>query len=300
MKIPTLAPLGLAIALAPAMVSGAGAQVREIDPNGLYPAGTRLSSPLTGIAFQLPEGFRAEWDPSMGGLVAMSTPGVFGGVWGWSEGTIEDVASEVGQRLEAQGILVQPRGEQELTANGMRGVFDARTEDGVGVLYAAIGTGPSGGVVGIVGLADTASAARAETFVERVVGSLEWSRPGAAVWRQEVTGAVLTWGGGGSDLSAGTTTATGASSSSATLALCGVTEYRYQESSESYVSLPGASASSTSSDEHTGQWWLVADLAGTPTLFLDAADGRTFQWSVEESGDGFLIDGYRYTVTGQC
>lgn len=276
------------------------AQVREVDVNGLYPAGTLLSSPLTGIAFRLPDGFRAEWDASLGGLLALSADGAFGGVWGWSEGTVDEVAGEIGARLDQQGIALEVRGEPEIAPTGLRAVFDAVTDDGRGVLHALIRQGPRGGVVAVAGLGAGPIEATAARFVEDVLGSLEWTEPGAAAWRSEVVGSVLTWSGGGSDVSTGTTTATGASSATATLSFCSPARYMYRESSESYVSIMGASASSTSSDEHTGAWWLIADLAGRPLLTLEATDGRTFQWSVEESGDGFLIDGYLYRVTGQC
>ncbi len=294
-------PISLLLTAVLALGSGQlDAQTRQIQPGGLYPANTALASPLTGITFTLPDGFRAEWDPQMGGLVAVSNAGAFGGVWGWSEGTVEEVAAEVGARLEAQGILLEQRGEAELTDVRLRGVFDAVSGGIGGVMHALIQVGPEGGVVAVAALAEPVAEAAARAFVEGIDTSLQWSAPGAAAWRQEVAGAVLTWGGGGSDISTGATTATGASSSSATLAFCGMTEYRYQESSESYVSIPGASASSSSSDEHVGSWWLVADLAGSPTLFLEATDGRAFQWTVEEAADGFLIDGYLYRVTGQC
>lgn len=246
------------------------AQVREIDPNGLYPAGTRLSSPLTGIAFRLPDGFRAEWDPSIGGLVALANDGALGVVWGWSEGTPEEVASEVGSRLDTQGITLQVRGEPVMTPDGLRAVFDAMTDTGRGVLHALIRAGPDGGVIAVAGLNGAGAEATAEAFVDGVEASLEWTRPGAAALREQVVGTVLSWGGSGSDR--------------ATLSFCSPARYAYQESS----------------DQHTGGWWLVADLAGTPTLFLEATDGRTFEWSVEESGDGFLIDGDPYRVTGTC
>jgi hypothetical protein len=252
--------------------AGARAQARPIDVNGLYPAGTVLSSPLTGITFTLPGGFRAEWNRSMGALLAMSTPGVFGSVWGWSNGTIEEAASAVGARLEEQGILVQARGEPEVTADGMRGVFDASTADGKGVLYAAIRPGPMGGVVAIVGLGETASASNAESFVDSVIGSLTWSEPGAAAWTRALSGAVLTWSGD--------------TAAAAALAFCDPAQYSYRDSA--------------AGDAHTGEWWLTADLAGRPELFLQATDGRVLRWPVDEAGGAFLIDGRRYVISGAC
>ena len=287
----------LALALTAGRVAG---QSREIDPDGLYPAGTRLTSPLTGIAFQLPAGFRAEWDRDLGALLALSADGAFGAVWGWSEGSVDDAAGEVGARLDQQGITLEVRGEPAITPTELRAVFEAMSPDGGGVLHALIQQGPRGGVVAVAGLGAEVSEATAARFVDEVGRSLEWTQPGASVWRDQVAGAVLTWDGGASDLSTGSTTATGASSSSATISFCSPDQYAYRQSSETYVSIMGASASNTSSDEHAGGWWLIADLSGRPLLVLEATDGRTFQWTVEEAGDAFLIDGYRYRVTGQC
>lgn len=74
----------------------------------------------------------------------------------------------------------------------------------------------------------------------------------------------------------------------------------YESSSETYVSIAGASASSTSSDGHAGEWWLVADLAGQALLYLEADDGRVFAWDVVERGEDVLVDGTAYGVSGGC
>jgi hypothetical protein len=257
------------------------AQLRTIDVNGLYPAGTRLASPMTGIAFQLPTGFRAEWDPGLGALLALSGDGAFGLVWGWSEGSVEEAAGEVGSRLDQQGITLRVRTESQQSVTEMRAAFDANTTDGQGVLHALIRQGPLGGVVAVAGMGAEVNEGSAARFVDAVAASLEWTEPGASTWRQRALGTVFTWG-------------------AATISFCSPDQYVYRESPESSASLMGASASSTSGDEHTGGWWLISDLSGLPLLVLEATDGRTFQWSVQASGDGFLIDGNAYRATGQC
>lgn len=259
--------------------SAARAQVRVIDPNGLYPAGTRLSSPLTGIGFRLPDGFRAEWDRALGALVAQSHVGAFGAVWGWADGTTEEVAAEIGTRLDAQGIALEARAGSEIDPSGMSGVFDATTSQGRGVLHLSIRLGPSGGVVAIAGLGPTEAEPSAAAFVDQVLASLEWTEPRAALWRQRVAGNVLTREAGAAPV-----TRAGA----AILALCRPGQYAFEASS------------GPASDRHEGDWWLVADLAGTSALVLEATDGRSLQWTVEASGDGFLIDGDRYGISGPC
>ena len=282
------------LALAPAIAHG---QERAVSPGVIYQAGTEVTSPMTGIAFRVPAGFAGEWDPEGGGLVFQADE-VLGGVWGWSEGTVEDAAGVVEERLAALGVTLRPRDDVEASSELLRGTFDAFLDDGrQAILSAEVRPGPQGQVLAVAALADAAPAA--EAFVEGVSSGVRWSRPAAAAWRPQVEGAVLRWTGGGSDMSSGVTTATGASESEATLAFCGG-GYRYAESSESYVSIEGVSASSSSSDEHGGEWYLVADISGAPTLYLFATDGRAFEWSVEETAQGYLIDGYLYRPAGGC
>jgi hypothetical protein len=265
----------LALLAACAATQAVAAQGREVHPGGLDPARTLLTSPLTGVTFRLPEGFRAEWDPALGGLLALAPSGVFWGIWGWSEGTVEEVASEVGRRLEEQGITLEARGAPEFTDEGFRGVFDARTATTLGVLLAVIRRGPDGSVVALVGLGESAAQAQAEAFVEGLLATLEWSSPGVMAWGREVTGFVLR-----------PAAAPGDAADAAALSFCSPTLYAFRGPS--------------TSTEHTGAWWLVADLAGTATLFLEASDGRLFQWAIEAWRDGFRIDGRAYTVSGAC
>jgi len=279
MRAMTIA-LALAVGLAShAIEAGAQArgQPREIDPNGLYPAGTVLTAPLTGLSFTLPAGFRAEWDGSMGALLALSNEGAFGAVWGWSEGTIEEVASQVGARLEARGITLLERGGTEMSASRMRGTFDALSSEGNGTMHALIEVGPLGGVVAVVGLGQGTAEPRAADLVDGIAASMDWSEPEIATWRREVTGRVLSASADGGE-------------AAATLGLCTPTEYRYRET-------VGATGTG---EEHAGSWWLMGDLAGRAFLYMEATDGRTFQWPVLPSGDGFLLDGRSYEISGPC
>lgn len=284
------------LALFAFLPSALQAQSRAVSPGVIYQAGTEVTSPLTGVAFRVPDGFAGQWDPEGGGL-AFQAGEVLGGVWGWSEGTVQDAAAVVEERLGTLGVTLRPRDDVQAGTDLIRGTFDAYLEGRQAVLSAEVRQGPAGQVVATAALAGSPEAA--DAFVDAVSSSVTWSRPGAADWRPQVQGAVLRWTGGGSDMSSGVTTATGASQSEATLAFCGA-GYRYAESSESYVSIDGASASSSSSDEHVGEWYLVADLSGAPTLYLFATDGRSFEWSVEEAAEGFLIDGYLYRPAGGC
>ena len=288
-----------AAVVATAVPGGLLAQAVPLEPGRTYSGGALLVSALTGVSFRLPPGVQAQWEPDVGALVA-TAPDLLAGVWAWSEGSVEEVTEEVGRLLAAQGIRTQPRGDVQVTNDVLRGDFDAATEQGLGLLHAVVREGPSGGTVAIAALGASDAGTRVRRFVTEVEGSLEWATPEASSWRAQVEGVVLRWSGSGSDFSPGTVAATGASEGHATIALCPAGRYRYEEASESYVSIMGASASSSSSDQHAGQWWLVADLVGGATLLLEATDGRYFRWAVEEAGDAYLINGYRYAPTGSC
>ena len=271
-----------------------------IAPGASIPGGQPLTAPLAGISFAVPDGFTGGWQPDAAGLVFESADGMLLGAWGWSEGTVEEVVNVIDGRLVEMGLQTAPRDIVEATEEALTAVFDVRSANGTGLLNAAVRRGEDGNIFAVAILGGPGSAADLQQHVDAVLASLEFTRPGASTWRAEVEGVVLLWSSSGSDMSSGTTTATGASSSEATLALCPGGVYRYSESSESYVSIEGVSASNSSADGHAGQWWISADISGQAVLTLETTDGRVFYWSVEETADGVLVDGYRYVPNGSC
>lgn len=300
--LPRAAKLGLRLALALALVADAH-QVAGQTPvtlDGPMQSGMVMVSPVSGIGFTIPEGFSGGWDPETGGIVLQSNDALFVGLWGWSEGTVEEAAFEVQARLENLGVSLAVEGEPDTTGDQLTGLFEAYTGEATGLLGAAIRRGPGGNVIAIAVLGSSEADAIVVNARDALVESLQFGTPEAATWHAQVEGAVFTWSSSGSDMSGGSTTATGASSSVATLSLCGGSMYRYAESSESYVSIEGVSASNESSDGHAGAWAIFADLAGQAILELETSDGRAFYWFVEQDANGYLIDGYRYQLTGRC
>lgn len=289
-----------AILLATLLITPSLGAQTLITVDGAIPGGSTMASPLTGISFTVPADFSGGWDPETGGIVLQSSDSFFVGLWGWSEGTVEEASAEVEARLQNLGIGVGMLDDPILTEDELTGIFSAQSSDATGFLGAAVRRGPAGNVLAIAVLGSQEARAQVGDIRDAFVESIRFTEPGSARWRAEVEGAVFTWSSSGSDMSSGTTTATGASSSTATLSLCGGGMYRYSESSESYVSIEGVSASSESSDGHAGAWWLIADLAGQAILEMETSDGRSFFWFVEEDASGYLIDGYRYQLTGSC
>jgi hypothetical protein len=267
---------------------------------GLLQEGRVLASPETGVTFTIPSGFAGSWEPDAGGFVFQSQAPAFGSVWAWSEGTVDEVVTEVGTVLSEFGVELTPRGEPVTTATSIRGTFNALTQEGAGVLVAVVERGTPGGIVAVAAMGSLTTEAELNRFVDDVLTSLHWSTPGAAQWRSRLEGSVMRWSSSDSNMSTGGgATATGASQSVASLAFC-YGEYRYTESSESYFSIEGVSASNNSSDEHSGEWALVSDFVGNPILYLDSSDGRSFAWTVVEDDEGLTVDGYLYRPAGGC
>ena len=285
------------LALAPASASP---QAPLVDLDAVLRSGRVVASPAAGIGFTVPDGFSGTWDADAGAFIFQSSTQVMGGVWGWSEGGVDEVVEEVGRLLEEMGIELSLRTESSTTPNGVRGTFDAITEEGTGTLVATVQKGVAGNVVAIAAMGAIGVETELNRFVDDVTSSLQWATPAASQWRSQLEGRVMTWTSSDSNMSTGGgATATGASRSQATLTFC-YGQYRYTESSVSYFSIEGLSASNNSSDEHSGAWAVVADLIGNPTLYLDSSDGRSFSWFLDETDIGFMIDGYLYRPDGSC
>lgn len=287
-----------AVLLSAAPLTAQSAQL--LQAGRAYQGPARLQAPLAGISFALPSGTQAEWDPEVQGLLVAARGGeILAGVWGWSEATPEEVEEGVAALLAEAGIQLRARGEPDRDAEGMSGFFLAQTEDGPGLLHAIVRGGTEDNAFAVAALGTAEAESELQRLTESIAGSVEWSRPGAAEWRGQVAGTVLSASGGGSDYSSGgSASGSAASQSSTTLALCMGGRYRYESVSETYVSIPGASASSESRDGHAGSWWIIADLVGGASLWLETDDGRTLQWAVVEEGDAYLVDGTRYVVSG--
>lgn len=292
--------------LAAALLAAAPEPARTQTPiaaGTAWGGGTELVSAPAGIAFALPDGFQAEWDADLLAVLMGAQGGeVLAAVWGWSEGTAEEVEAVIGERLAAAGIQASLRGEPEIEENEARAYYDVMTPEGRGLLRGVIRVGEHGNVVAVAALGGPDAQAAVTNVTDRILGSVRMEAPGAAAWRDEVSGTVLTTGSSSSNYSPGGAGGGGssASQSTSTLQLCGGRQYAYQTESESYISIEGMSASSNSSDGHQGAWYVVSDLVGTPTLVLEANDGRVFHWSVAEHGNDVIVDGTAYGVSGGC
>jgi hypothetical protein len=282
--------LGLALAVLPSQLT---AQDQAIQAGRQYQAGTRVASPLTGVSFVVPDGFVGMYDAEGQAFVmgSQAQQGLLVAVYAYSEAGLEDIGEQVDGILSNQGITLVPQSEGELTDTTASGTFVAMSQQGQGMLYGAARTGGPGNAVLVAAARMGQSADGLKEIVEGVMGSMQLGPAGAQQWRQAVAGGLLSTTASGSDMSTGGgATATGASQSWSTIDLCSDGQYAYQERSETYISIEGASASNESSDEHVGMWWLVSDIIGNGMLVLEATDGRYFQWSVREEGNTLNVE----------
>lgn len=264
-----------------------------------YQASTRVVSGPTGVSFVVADGFTGGYDADVEAFVMAQQAGaeVNVGVFAFSEGELEEVATHIGNHLQEMGLTLSPRDEGIQTPDSASGWFDVMSQGGSGVLFGMLRRGQPGNVIAVLALAPPPQRERLEPLVREVMQSAEFTTPEAVMWRRAAAGNAFTMGASGSDYSPGVVSGSGASGTTDQLDLCTDGTYGYQYHSETYVSIEGASASSESSDQHTGRWWLVADITGKATLVLEATDGREFLWPIVETQNGVTIDGTSYGVS---
>ncbi|MDJ0668267.1 MAG: hypothetical protein QNJ61_13335 [Desulfobacterales bacterium] len=282
--------------LLPPVVAEAGSSVK-ITPERTITGGLTIASPEVGIALTVPAGFSGAYDPDLWGIILASPKaGTRLGIWGASQATVDELVARVGEVLAEQGIEVIGEESRQTAPDGFDARFTALTAEGPALLLASLRTGDHGNAAAVVGLGRPADVDRLQTSVGAVVGSLSWRRPQAHDWRARLAGLRLSGGGSHSDYSPGGAGGggSGASASQTTMDFCRDGTYGFESHSETFVSIAGASASSTSGDAHQGQWALVADLAGRAILVLSASDGREFFWPIEETDQGARVNGRSY------
>ena len=296
-------PLGLIVTalmipfVLPPVVSKAGSSVR-ITPERAIAGGLTITSPEVGIALTVPAGFSGAYDADLWGIILTSPKaGTRLGIWGASQATADELVVRVGEVLAEQGIEVIGEESRQHTRGGFDARFTALTAEGPALLLASLRTGEHGNAVAVVGLGRPADADRLQTSVAAVVRSISWRRPQAREWRAQLAGLRLSGGSSHSDYSPGGAGGggSGASASQTTMDFCSDGTYGLASHSETFISIAGASASSSSGDAHQGQWVLVADLAGRAILVLSASDGREFFWPIEETDQGARVNGRAYT-----
>lgn len=288
--------LMLLFVLSPAAADAKGAV--RITPERAITGGLTIASPEVGIALTVPAGFAGAYDADLWGIILASPKaGTRLGIWGASQATVDELVERVGEVLAEQGIEVTGEESRQTAPGGFDARFTALTAEGPALLLASLRAGEHGNAVAVVGLGRPADTDRLRSSVAAVVHSINWRRPLAREWRAQLAGLRLSGGSSHSDYSPGGAGGggSGASASQTTMDFCSDGTYGFESQSETFISIAGASASSSSGDAHQGQWVLVADVAGRAILVLSASDGREFFWPIEETDQGARVNGSAYT-----
>ena len=256
-----------------------------------------LESATTGVTVTLPSGFSGDYDADFGGYL-LQTGDIQLGLFAYSEGTVQETALAVSTALEQSGVEIQYDREPRYTESGLFEAYSGRYQSQPIALHICAVAGSEGNTFSAVAMAPEGLEARLEKLVEPLCRSVEWSMPTGRQWARLFWGRRLTAAGSASNFSQGGAGDHGAyaSGTTETYDFCRNGQYAYDYRSESFMSIEGMSASSSKTDSHNGQWWLVVDIGGKATMLLDATDGRSFEFHTREQGQGVAIGDTHFTV----
>lgn len=274
-------------------------QAAAMQAQRQYPASSAVESPWTGIGFTVPAGFTGAYEPQVETfLMASADRSILVALYGASEATLGDMVAYVEGRLDAVGIQVGAGGPTRQEADFAQARYVAIVDGAPRALHVAIRIGKHRNGFAAVALGPSGADASLAKTVSGIVDGARWTTAEAASWRTRLAGKVLYRSGSGSDYSSGGAGgyASYASNTKTRIDFCGNGAYRFESSGKSHFSTDAGSVESDNNDAHQGRWWLVADLVGRAFVSLEANDGRSFIWSIEETQDGANVDGASYSV----
>lgn len=289
--------LGLALGLAQGVQLQSGRQ---------YSAGTRVSSPWTGVSFVVPQGYRGSYDPDAEGFVMSSAKKDYLAVYALSAAAPEEFAEYLLEALQQQGMQLQLKGEPKQTPSALSAQAVARTAQGQLSFYFTAKQGQAGNLVAVVGLAAPRDEAALKKVADGLLASAQFGIPQAEAWKRELGGALLTLKSRNSAWSRDpnpSRSATFSSNTKESYVFCSNGQYAFNTKTERFLSNSAGYLESTDSDGHSGEWNLIANIIGTPILYLEASNGKSFEYVLRVPGQGSLaLDDRVYTVgpSEQC
>ncbi len=261
-----------------------------------------LSSPATGLSFMTPRNFSGAYDAQSGTFFLENRDDLLLGVYGFSEATLHEVAEVVGAAVKKLGFELSPVDTQNLDANTVLATYQTLSAQGKGIMVGIAKVGQNKNAIAMIGFGKADQEEKIKKKLQRILAQVEWKKPEAHTWQKNLAGRVLSTSGSDSNTSQGGAGGSGSavSGTETTLSFCGDASYAYQTKKESFFSAGGMSIDNSSSDAHQGRWRLVATLIGEAFLILDARDGRSFLWPIEETDTGAKVDGTFYQAEGSA
>ena len=269
-----------------------------IQPGRIYEGGTRVTSPWSGLSFVVPEGYMAQYDEEVAGLIMQRNDGaVLLGAWGVSEATVTELGDAVIEAVQEQGIIILSREVGQPDEQTLHAQFNTFSEIGAGVLVGTVKRGEAGNAIAVAAHGNEAEGKEMQAVLSTLMESLRWSKPEAANWKSLLIGKSFessnVYSNMISDIDGSNSSY--ASESTAYLGFCNAELYVFNWDSDVYFSTPETTASNEKNKSHQGRWWLVADLAGQTLLVLESTAGLEYQWILEEEGDGLNINQVYYS-----
>lgn len=289
--------LGLAVGLAQGVPLQSGKQ---------YAAGTRVSSPWTGVSFVVPQGYRGGYDPDAEGFVMTSAKKDYLAVYALSAAAPEAFAEYLLEALGKQGMQLQLKGEPKQTESTLSAQAVARTAQGQLSFYFTAKQGQAGNLLAVAGLAAPRDEAALKKVADGLLASGQLGVPQAEAWKRELGGVLLTLKNRNSAWSRNpnpSRSATFSSNTKESYVFCSNGQYTFSTKTERFLSNSAGYIESTDSDGHSGEWTLIANIIGTPILYLEASNGKSFEYVLRVPGQGSLaLDDRIYAVgsSEQC
>lgn len=285
--------LGLALGLA---------QGVQLQTDKQYAAGTRLNSPWAGVSFAVPQGYQGRYEADAEGFVMSSAQKDYLAVYAFSAGTPQQFAEYLVAELEHQGMQLELKGSPQQTQTSMSAVAVARTAQGQLSLYYTAKQGQAGNLLALVGLSNPKDQARLKKVADSLLSSAQMGTPQGAAWKQELAGLVLSFKRRNNAWSRDPNPSKSASFNSTTkesYTFCPSGQYAFSSKTERFISNAAGYLESSDTDGHSGEWNLVADIIGTPILYLETRNGQSLEYvlRIPEAGSVALDD--RIYAVGQ-
>ncbi len=279
-------------------LAGAAQTGTLIVANQRYTAGTRLTSAVTGLTFEVPTGFQAE--VQAGGIQLLTPDGTGFGLTAVAQlDAVAEAVMLVNNLLEDSSwqLLTAPEQSADRLRVSLFGSDNGQTL----VLLLLARQSPAGNGVLLVGGGPRSQEQLFQQAVNSFEASLQLTAPqgdsSLQAWRTTLAGRDFNLIGTASEFAGsglGQRSLSSRSEESYTFCSDGRYTYHYQD----FTSFAAGefSAVTEDSDSHQGSWRITQGAVGEPYLTLQASDGRRFTQALTSEAGGMVIGSGRFAM----